>query len=273
MRSTSVSRLRVYLSILVVVLITGMIGLVTLEHFSLLDAFYFLIETVSTVGYGDLHPLTPAGKALTIFVILTGVGCFVGVAANSIEYLIDERERTQRLEKLNMIIGVFFSEIGTILLKKFAVADPSLGEIQTALVVSDNWSDEDFSKAESMVKKHVSRLDSRSLNLEDLHGILTLHKGLLLSLLENPQMIEHDRFIPLLQAVFHLTEELISRDHLTDLPPSDFAHLSGDCNRVYGPLVIEWLSYMHYQKRHYPYLFSLAMRKNPFDANASVTVR
>ena len=84
MRSAFVSRLRVYLTILLVVLIIGMIGLVTLEQFSLLDAFYFVIETVSTVGYGDLHPLTPAGKILVIAIIITGVGCFIGVAANAV---------------------------------------------------------------------------------------------------------------------------------------------------------------------------------------------
>jgi hypothetical protein len=272
MRSVYVSRLRVYLTILAIVLFTGMIGLITLEHFSPLDAFYFIIETISTVGYGDLHPLTSAGKALTIFIILAGVGCFVGVAANSIEYMIDERERTRRLEKLNMIIGVFFSELGTKLLKKFGAADPAIGEIQTVLIVSNNWSDEDFSKTGIILKNHVSQLNSRSIQLEELHGLLTYHKGLLLSLLENPQMIEHDRFIPLLQAVFHLTEELTSRDHLIDLPPSDYDHLSGDINRVYGLLIIEWLTYMQYLKKHYPYLFSLAMRQNPFDKNASVIV-
>jgi voltage-gated potassium channel len=272
MRSVFVSRLRVYLTVLGIVLIIGMTGLITFEHFSLLDSFYFIIETVSTVGYGDLHPLTPEGKALTIFVILTGVGCFVGVAANSIEYMIDERERTRRLEKLNMIIGVFFSELGTKLLKKFSAADPALEEVKTALIVSNNWSDEDFSKAEIILKNHVSQLNSRSVQLEELHGLLSHHKALLLSLLENPQMIEHDRFIPLLQAVFHLTEELISRDHLTDLPPADYAHLSGDINRAYGLLIIEWLTYMQYLKKNYPYLFSLAMRQNPFDRNASVIV-
>jgi voltage-gated potassium channel len=272
MRSVYVSRLRVYLTILGIVLIIGMTGLITFEQFSLLDSFYFIIETVSTVGYGDLHPLTPAGKALTIFIILAGVGCFVGVAANSIEYMVDEREHARRLEKLNMIIGVFFSELGTKLLKKFGAADPALEEIKAALIVSNNWSDEDFSKAENILKSHVSQLNSRSVQLDELHGLLSHHKGLLLSLLENPQMIDHDRFIPLLQAVFHLTEELVSRDHLTDLPPADYNHLSGDINRAYGLLIVEWLTYMQYLKKNYPYLFSLAMRQNPFDRNASVIV-
>jgi hypothetical protein len=42
---------------------------------------------------------------------------------------------------------------------------------------------------------------------------------------------------------------------------------------VYGLLVIEWLKYMQHLKQQYPYLFSLAMRTNPFDANASAIVR
>ncbi len=114
-------RLRIYLSILIGVFIIGMIGLIYFEKFPPLDAFYFFVTTISTVGLGDLHPITPEGKILVIFIILIGVGCFVGVVANAIELLIDERERRQRFEKLNMIIGAFFSEMGTNLLKKFSL--------------------------------------------------------------------------------------------------------------------------------------------------------
>lgn len=272
MTSPLTYRFRLYLSILLAVLVIGIIGLMVVEHLSFLDSLYFLIVTIATVGYGDIHPVTPAGKMLVVVIILTGVGCFVGVVANAIEYMIDERERAQRLEKLNMIIGMFFSELGTKLLKKFSAADLSLRDIQAALIVSNNWSDNDFLKAEVVLKDHTYHLNSRSVGLEELHELLTHNKDLLLSLLENPQMIEHDRFIPLLQAVFHLTEELAARDRLTDLPQTDYDHLSGDINRVYRLLIIEWLTYMQYLRQFYPYLFSLAMRLNPFDKNASVIV-
>jgi voltage-gated potassium channel len=266
-------RMRVYLSILLCVLVVGMIGLMVLEQFQPLDAFYFLIVTIATVGYGDIHPVTPAGKILVMVIILTGVGCFVGVAANSVESMIDDRERKTRLEKLNMIIGIFFSEVGTKILKRFSVHDPSIQNIRSALLVTNNWSDAEFAHAKEVLGKHVCTLDSRSIPLDDLHGFLGHHKGFLLSLLENPQLIEHDSFTPLLQALFHLTEELMAREKLTGLPVSDYAHLSGDINRVYRLLMIEWLTYMHYLKQNYPYLFSLAMRQNPFDDQASVIVK
>ncbi|MDD1682357.1 MAG: potassium channel family protein [Methanoregula sp.] len=265
-------RMRVYLSILLCVVIAGTIGLMVFEQLPPLDAFYFLIVTIATVGYGDIHPVTPAGKILVMVIILTGVGCFVGVAANSIESMIDERERKTRIEKLNMIIGTFFSEVGTKLIKKICTHDPAIEEIRNALIVSGTWTDAEFSRARVVLENHKYDLDNRSVSLEEMHAFLTHHKGFLLALLENPQLIEHDSFTPLLQALFHLTEELMARERLTGLPATDYAHLSGDIKRVYRLLILEWLTYMQYLKQNYPYLFSLAMRQNPFDKNASVIV-
>lgn len=266
-------RLRIYISILLVVLVAGILGLMGTEGFSPFDSFYFIIVTIATVGYGDIYPITPAGKLIVIAIILLGVGCFIGVVANAIESMLESREKTQRLQKLNMIIGVFYSELGTKLLKKFSSHDANINEIRAALIVSNNWSNRDFSQAEKVLTHHGYNLNSRDMNLEDLHAFLSHHKGFLLALLENPQLIEHDSFTPLLQAVFHLAEELISRERLKDLPAADYAHLSGDLNRVYGLLTREWLTYMKYLKNNYPYLFSLAMRTNPFDTEASVIVQ
>jgi hypothetical protein len=72
--------------------------------------------------------------------------------------------------------------------------------------------------------------------------------------------------------VFHLYEELNAREKLSGLPQTDYDHLSVDLNRVYSQLVLEWLEYMKHLKNKFPYLFSLAMRTNPFDANASAIV-
>ncbi|MCX6688136.1 MAG: potassium channel family protein [Methanoregula sp.] len=265
-------RLRIYLAILAAVVIVGVLGLMAIEGFTPLDSFYFIIVTIATVGYGDIHPITPAGKILAILIILTGVGCFVGVVANAIEHVIDERERAERMKKLNMIIGVFFSEVGTPLIKRLNVHDPDVDRIRSALLVSNNWSDADFSKALTTIRDHEARLDSRTTSLLELHGFLAHHKGFMLALLENPQIFENDRFTNLLHAVFHLSEELIAREHLTGLPQADCDHLSEDLNRVYGQLIVEWLTYMQHLKIHYPYLFSLAMRTNPFDQNASPVV-
>ncbi|WP_245942902.1 hypothetical protein [Methanothermobacter defluvii] len=67
-------------------------------------------------------------------------------------------------------------------------------------------------------------------------------------------------------------EELEAREDITSLPPSDYEHLAGDLTRAYSAVIGEWLGYMEHLSENYPYLFSLAVRKNPFNREARVEV-
>jgi len=65
-------------------------------------------------------------------------------------------------------------------------------------------------------------------------------------------------------ALFHLTEELAIRKNVLNLTDNDLQHIEVDFERVYSLLIIEWLSYMKHLKGDYPFLFSFAIRTNPF---------
>ncbi|HJX55915.1 MAG TPA: potassium channel family protein [Methanoregula sp.] len=266
-------RFQIYIAVFLCVIVGGMIALMVGEGFSPLDAFYFIIVTIATVGYGDLYPVTPLGKVTVIIVILFGVGVFIGLVANSIEYFIYKRERAERLKKMNMIIGVLFSELGIRLLKLFGEKDSAIGEIRAALVVADKWSEDDFKRAYDLLENHSYAVKSQDFDLEALRDRLRKREDFMIRLLENPELLEHEAFTELMQALFHLNEELVIREQLTGLPQTDYNHLSVDINRAYRHLALTWLRYMQHLKAHYPYLFSLAMRTNPFDANASPIVR
>lgn len=60
--------------LLIFVTIGGTIGYVTIEGWGLLDAFYMTVISLTSVGFGEVHPLTPQGKLFTVLVILGGVG-------------------------------------------------------------------------------------------------------------------------------------------------------------------------------------------------------
>lgn len=61
------------LGLVLILLIGSSIVYSHLEHWSFLDSFYFSTTTMTTIGFGDMHPSTPLSKVFTIFFILTGV--------------------------------------------------------------------------------------------------------------------------------------------------------------------------------------------------------
>lgn len=183
------------------------------------------------------------------------------------------REKQSILKKLNMAIGTFFSEMGTELLTRFSRADPELADIGQHLVVTKDWTDRDFAGVRRAIKNHNSAIDSGRVNFEETKNFLLAKRAFLLTLLENPNLLEHESFTDLLWAVFHLTDELAHRTGLKELGDSDREHLAGDIKRAYHQLLVQWIDYMKHLKRDYPYLFSLAIRTNPFDAEACIEVK
>ncbi|AKB84404.1 hypothetical protein [Methanococcoides methylutens] len=195
------------------------------------------------------------------------------IASLIIHHFLERIEKKHQMEKLNMIIGSFFSEVGTNLLTVISDADPDLDRVREKFVIKDIWSERDFSDLENFLKNYDYKVDARKIDLVSFSSSLVSKRAYMASLLQNPIMFEHEPFTELLRAVFHMTEELDYREDLSVLPESDKIHLSGDIKRVYSLLAREWLVYMQYQKVNYPFLFSLAMRTNPFDKNASVIVQ
>jgi hypothetical protein len=110
-------------------------------------------------------------------------------------------------------------------------------------------------------------------DLASLKDFLLDRRDFMVRLLENPILLDHESFTDLLRAVFHLTEELAYREDPMQIPNTDRAHIAGDMKRAYHLLVHQWLEYMEYLKINYPYLFSLAMRTNPFDRQASPIIK
>lgn len=185
-----------------------------------------------------------------------------------IERVIKERERLAIRQKLNMVIGVFFSEVGTELLRNLAgfLVDPR--ELAQRLKVTGHWTDRDFQDAADFLAAYDPRAESRRGDLASLREFLLEKRGFMLGLLENPNLLEHDEFTDLLWAVSHLLQELEARQRLTGLPASDLDHLSGDIKRAHAYLLREWIVYMRHLRHDYPYLFSLAVRMNPMDPEA-----
>lgn len=186
--------------------------------------------------------------------------------------LLQYREKRAVLKKLNMVIGSFYIEVGTGLMKTLSGFAPD-SSAHAALIIGANWNDQDFAKTRKWFRENEVRLESRQGDLDQLKTFLQGKRSFLLDLLENGNLLEHESFTDLLWAIFHLTDELAHRTDFRHLPEADFRHLTGDMQRAYGQLIREWLNFMKHLKQSYPYLYSLAIRTNPFDPHAAVEVQ
>ncbi|NIM57612.1 MAG: hypothetical protein GTO16_01540 [Candidatus Aminicenantes bacterium] len=224
----------------------------TIHYFIFRDAHHIFIYMIGDIGFLFLDVL------LVIFLI---------------ERLLSRREKRSIMNKLNMVIGTFLSEVGLELLRKFSNFVVNSQNLERRLEMNTNWEKKDFKKAMAAVQKFPFEIKIDKASLSEIRKFLTSKRSFLMRLLENPNLFEHERFTDLLWAVFHLTEELVFRgDLLEDLPDSDYEHLNIDLQRAYSQLTIEWLSYTSHLKESYPFLYSLAARVNPMNPQASPVV-
>jgi hypothetical protein len=180
-----------------------------------------------------------------------------------IEQIMRDRERQTVMRKLNMVIGVFFSEVGNRLLKELSDYVVMCDDLRSRLQVSGQWREDDFLRAQAYLRSHEVRIDCSGCNIQQLKEFLVEKRSFLVGLLENQNLLEHEQFTDLLWAVFHLVEELEARQSFDAMPITDVEHINGDIKRAFGYLSREWVDYMKHLKHDYPYLFSLAVRLNP----------
>jgi hypothetical protein len=189
-----------------------------------------------------------------------------------IDHLLTNREKDIRMEKLNMVIGIFYSEIGNKFLYYFSKYDPNINLIENELVVTKKWKKKEFQQVRKRLKQYNFHVEVDKTDFIEIHDFLVSKSDFLLRVLENPTLLEHESFTDLLKAIYHLTEELKFRENIQEIPATDHKHLMLDMERVYPLIMLEWLNYLEYLENNYPYLFSLALRTNPFDKDSSVIV-
>ncbi|WP_297981548.1 hypothetical protein [uncultured Methanobrevibacter sp.] len=199
------------------------------------------------------------------------------IVALVLEEIMGRKEHEAILEKIDMLMGTFFSEIGNDLINEFSNVNANKIYTEDLKNIS-SWDDKDYANKLKELKsnpvdfKAEVATEDREEFLSKVYEILVNNREFLVNLINNPNLLEKDEFSSLLLAILHLDEELARRGDFSDIKDADFNHLNGDIKRVYSKLVYEWIYYLRYLNKHYPYMISLAIRTNPFDTEADVHV-
>ncbi|HEY5139487.1 MAG TPA: hypothetical protein VIJ25_09270, partial [Methylococcales bacterium] len=104
------------------------------------------------------------------------------------------REKRAMLDKLNMVIGAFFSQLGTRLLRDFSAIDPDMSKIAEHLKIENEWTDKKFSDMRINLQSHHYNVDYSVAAFESMRELLVKERGFLLGLLENQNLLEHESF-------------------------------------------------------------------------------
>jgi voltage-gated potassium channel len=93
------SKIETAIALLILLLFIGVVGFRVMSNYSWVDAIYMTVITVTTVGFGEVHPLDPQAKIFTVFLILTSV-VIVGYAFKIItEYIISKNNLAELKQK------------------------------------------------------------------------------------------------------------------------------------------------------------------------------
>jgi len=87
--------------------------------------------------------------------------------------LLNVREKHALLNKLNMVIGTFLSEVGTTLIKSIAAFDQNTGKIRGELLVTGEWSDQQFAAGARRVSSYDYNIQYSESDLQSLKTFLT----------------------------------------------------------------------------------------------------
>lgn len=125
---------------LLAILVLGSLGYVWLEGWSFMDALYMTVTTLTTVGYGEVHPLNAVGRIYNMVLILAGMGVLIYIITSLARVVVEgeiaaalgKRKLLKRIKKLSghyIICG--YGRLGEIIARQ-------LQERRIPLVVVEN---------------------------------------------------------------------------------------------------------------------------------------
>lgn len=165
--------------------------------------------------------------------------CFIPinslVVTIMLEKLIDYRAKKDRIEKINMLVGIFFTEVGGKLMHFIIDADKDAKNYITNF--------EDLNKIKKCLYEYNYKVDMKYIDLCAIKNILVEHNNLFVTLISNESILQHQIFTDLLMSVIHLRDEIIFIEKDKD-SGFNINHLENDVIRVYKNISIQWISYL-----------------------------
>ncbi len=169
----------------------GVVGYILIEHFTLLDAIYMTVITLSTVGFNEVNHLSDHGRMFTIFLIITNIGLFAYFIALITRYFLDgdflkEYKLYKMMNKVNLLTDhVIVCGLGrngiatceTLLLNKipFVVIEQELERIENCPLEIGYYIISDATRDDTLIEAGIDKARALIVTLpEDADNLFTV---------------------------------------------------------------------------------------------------
>jgi len=122
------------------VFLAGLFVFMSIEGWNFVDSFYMMVITLTTVGFGEIHPLSDRARILTSLIIICGVGNFAYIVSSFSRMLVDghlnkllwRRKVQKRIDKLeNHFIVCGYGRIGGVVVQEILKSSSDVVVIET----------------------------------------------------------------------------------------------------------------------------------------------
>ncbi len=217
---------RLPLILTVLVMLVGTIGYVIIDHFTIMDAIYQTAISITTVGFGEIAPISPAGRIFTINLIIAGFAIFssaIGILITEINKghivaVYKERRMLYKIARLKKHFVVCYHNDYTIEVTKqlrqnhipFVVIDPR-EEIHA-------WAEE-FKYPEYLQAEPHAELAMLKAHLSSAKGLITLSDSIAdnIALIASVRLFEKEHFLPRPYYVISAAESMSDVEKLKKL--------------------------------------------------------
>jgi len=144
------SRLLIASILLIFVIFAGMVYYIAFENYSLVDAIYMVVITLTTVGYSEINPLSERGRVVTMIILLSGFGILTYVITYGITFMLEGELgnvlRRHKMEKLlqnikNHYIICVKGETGIYIIEEFIKTEKPIVVITTDKNIIEKFSE------------------------------------------------------------------------------------------------------------------------------------
>ncbi|MEP7320255.1 MAG: potassium channel family protein, partial [Panacibacter sp.] len=141
-----------WFGIILIIMLSGTVGFMLIEHYALLDAFYMTLITVTTIGYTEVRPLSSDGKIFNIILIIASFTTFTYALAKLTQFLASgemafyfkTRKLMQAIDKLsNHVIICGFGRNGQQAALTLKVHKVNFVVIENSMINIDQWLTDD----------------------------------------------------------------------------------------------------------------------------------